>query len=154
MAWSAHNNIRDAAKWLYRKIELIEEKDRRIRSAKPHNYYRGAIFDAELGMDNIGGERNKTRPVLIISSNRLNKGDVVVVIPLSTKFRNDSNNNALYKNHYVLHQSKYTFLDCDSALKIENIRAIDTIRLRTYRGSLDLTDLLNLKNRILSTFGY
>lgn len=73
MAWDKNSNISDAAKWLKRKIELIESKDLLIRNkisrGTPYivQVKRGGIFDCELGYGNIGGEKNKTRPVLVLS---------------------------------------------------------------------------------------
>ena len=79
MAWDSNINIVDAAKWLKRKAELIEEKSVLIarRTARNTPYYvqayRGGIFDCELGHGNIGGEKNKTRPVLVIWSSCMRK---------------------------------------------------------------------------------
>lgn len=160
MGWDKHTNISDAAKWLKRKIELIENKDVLIQNKlKRGTTYiiqakRGGIFDCELGYGNIGGEKNKTRPVLILSNNSLNNGHTVVVVPLSTKFARLQNGMPKYKNHYLLKKSQYGFLDKDSAVKFEDIRNVDVARLRQFRGNVNVVDMKRMQKNIKFTFGY
>ena len=160
MAWDKNSNISDAAKWLKRKIELIESKDLLIRNkiARGTPYIvqvkRGGIFDCELGYGNIGGEKNKTRPVLVLSKNALNKGHTVVVVPLSTKFDLGANRLPKYPNHYLLKKAKYGFLDKDSVVKFEDLRSVDVVRLRQLRGNIDSTDMKRMKRNLLFISGY
>lgn len=161
MAWSSSSNIVEAAKWLKRKAELIEEKSKLIakktsRHAKCYVVvHRGGIFDCELGLGNIGGEKNKTRPVLIISDNMLNKGHTVLVVPLSTKFDlKPGTSLPKYANHYLLKQSIYPFLDADSVAKFEDMRSVDVVRLRKLRGNITKQDMKNMKKNLLFMCGY
>jgi len=160
MSWDKNTNVSDAAKWLKRKTELIETKDKLIqnKAARRTPYIvqakRGGIFECEIGYGNIGGEKNKTRPVLILSANLLNNGHTVVVVPLSTKFERWPNGLPKYKNHYLLKKSKYAFLDQDSAVKFEDIRSVDVVRLRQLRGNVDSVDMKRMKRNIMFTFGY
>ena len=161
MAWDSNGNIVDAAKWLKRKVELIEEKSVLIarRAARHTPYYaqvyRGGIFDCELGQGNIGGEKNKTRPVLVISRNLLNRGHTVLVVPLSTKFDRDTRTRLpKYPNHYLLRKSDYPFLDKDSVVKFEDLRSIDVVRLRKFRGNVRTKDMDRMKKNLLFTSGY
>lgn len=160
MSWTKEENIASAAKWLKRKIELIETKSILISNKKKRNIpyivqvKREGIFDCELGLGNIGGEKNKTRPVLIISKNILNNGHTVVVVPLSTKFDRDKNGLPKYNNHYVLRKSKYSFLDKDSAVKFEDTRNVDISRLGKLRGNIDSVDMKRMKKNLLFTMGY
>ena len=160
MAWSVLENISASSKWLKRKTELIEQKEQLIlqknTTGAPQivQAYRGAIFDAELGEGNIGGEKNKTRPVLIISPNQLNKGHTVVIVPLSTKFQLAQNGLPKYRNHYLLKKSDYPFLDQDSAVKFEDIRSIDVVRLRQLRGNISSDDMRRMENNLKFTCGY
>lgn len=160
MAWDKYTNVTDAATWLKRKVELIFEKDRLIRkkAATGAAYYvkvkRGGIFDCELGYANIGGEKNKTRPVLILSNNALNKGNTVVVVPLSTKYPVDASGKALFQNHYILYKSQYPFLDKDSAVKFEDIRSVDVVRLRQLRGNITKLDMKQMLKNLKFTMGY
>ena len=158
--WDKNTNISDSAKWLKRKIELIETKETLIHNkiARGTSYIvlvkRGGVFDCELGLGNVGGEKNKTRPVLILSNNSLNKGNTVVVVPLSTKFTKVSSGLAKYKNHYVLKKSQYSFLDADSAVKFEDIRSVDVVRLRKFRGNVDVNDMNRMQKNLNFTLGY
>lgn len=159
MAWNSYTNISDAAKWLRRKVELIEEKQLLVsknnRKSICLQIYRGGIFDCELGLDNIGCEKNKTRPVLVLSNNCLNKGHTVVIVPLSTKFeRKMDSGMAKYNNHYLLKKEDYPFLDTDSVVKFEDIRSVDVIRLRSLRGNIQKSDMDRMKRNLIFTCGY
>lgn len=160
MAWTLSENVVTSSKWLKRKTELIEEKEKLIQrktstgSSCFVQALRGGIFDAELGEGNIGGEKNKTRPVVIISRNELNKGHTVVVIPLSTKFRRDANGQPIYRNHYLLRTVDYPFLDADSVTKFEDIRSIDVVRLRNLRGNVTPVDMRRMEHALKYICGY
>ena len=160
MSWSVLENITASSKWLKRKTELIEEKEKLILrkqntgASELVQAYRGAIFDAELGEGNIGGEKNKTRPVLIISPNRLNKGHTIVVVPLSSKFQVDDSGMPKYQNHYLLKKADYPFLDQDSVVKFEDIRSIDVVRLRNLRGNISSNDMIRMERNLKFTCGY
>lgn len=158
--WDVNTNISDSAKWLKRKTELIEEKEVLIQNkiARGTSYIilvrRGGVFDCELGSGNIGGEKNKTRPVLVLSNNAINNGHTVVVVPLSTKFPSKSNGLPMYKNHYMLWQTKYSFLDANSVAKFEDIRSVDVVRLRQLRGNIDIVDMKRMEKCLNFTMGY
>ncbi|MCI8385385.1 MAG: type II toxin-antitoxin system PemK/MazF family toxin [Acutalibacter sp.] len=160
MTWTVFDNISQAGKWLKRKIELIEEKGRLLQAQASRGspyivlVHRGAVFDAELGLGNIGGEKNKTRPVVVLTPDRLNKGHTVVVVPLSTQFLVDNQGLPKYQNHYLLRKSDYPFLAKDSVTKFEDIRSIDVVRLRQRRGDISKEDMRRMKKAILFTLGY
>lgn len=156
--WNKEENIRDAGHWLARKVELIELKDRNKKKSIAIKIERGGIFNVELGQGNIGGEKNKTRPCLVLSQNNLNTGDTVVIIPLTTKFKTKTSPKGaiipMYRNHYILKKSKYGFLKDDSCVKCEDIKSVDKIRIQDRLGNVDLKDLKLIKNRLLFTMGY
>lgn len=160
MGWDVNTNISDAAKWLKRKVELIENKDTLIKNKVTRQtpyiiqVYRGDVFDCELGYGNIGGEKNKTRPVLVLSKNILNNGHTVIVVPLSTKFDRKPNGLPKYNNHYLLRRSKYPFLSQDSVVKFEDVRNVDVVRLMQFRGNVDAADMKRMKKNLLFTTGY
>ncbi len=160
MEWNKYDNVSAASKWLKRKIELVEEKEHLLfnqhrnvllshHSEPIKQIYRGGIFHAELGYGNIGGEKNKTRPVIVISQNRLNNGNTVVIAPLSTKFKRKKNGLPLYSNHYLLTKKKYPDLDKDSVVKFEDIRSIDVVRLRDIMCNVDKQDMGRMKRNLL-----
>lgn len=157
MAWNKEQNIRDAGYWLSRKIELIELKhNQNVQQTSP-KIFRGGVFNVELGKGNIGGEKNKKRPCLIISHNNLNNGDTVVIIPLTTKFPYKTTNSCKvpkYKNHYVFYKKDYPFLDDNSCIKCEDIRMIDKVRIRDHLGNIPVCHLNKLINSIKFTLGF
>ena len=46
-----------------------------------------------------------------------------------------------YKNHYLLKNSKYSFLRKTSCVKCEDIRNVDKVRLSDHLGNIDTYDL-------------
>ena len=157
MSWSKHENIRNASHWISRKIELIEKKDYQKQNKINPTIHRGGIFNVELGNGNIGSEKNKTRPCLVLSGNQLNGGDTVLIIPLSSKFKFNIVNGIkipAYKNHYLLYKSKYSFLNADSCVKFEDIRCVDKVRINNFLGNVELSDLSKMESRLKFTFGF
>lgn len=163
--WTKEENIKQAGIWLSRKIGLIDEKDallkarnrRAIRSGKKESIkeiFRGGVFHAELGTANIGGEKNKTRPVLVMSPNHMNKEHTVVVVPLSTKFKLKSDGTPMYNSQYLLKKSDYPLLDADSMVKFEDIRCIDVVRLRGLIFNVDKKEMKRMKKNLMETMGY
>lgn len=157
MSWTKEKNIRNAGHWLARAIELIELKDYQKRNGTVPTIYRGGVFNVELGEGNLGGEKNKRRPCLIISRNQLNSGDIVVLIPLTTKFKYNlvkGVKTPKYKNHYILLKSKYPFLNEDSCVKFEDIKTVDKVRIGEHLGNIDVKDLDLMRNRLLFAMGF
>ncbi len=139
MSWSKEENIKNAALWLSSKIKLIEDKHLLLEKQKQTQIntgvkpplriiYRGGVYWVDFGSGNLGAEKNKTRPALIISANHLNKAETVLVIPISSKFKYklDSHGNKipLYKNHFVLDNKKYPQLSEQSAVKCEDTKLL------------------------------
>lgn len=168
MAWNKNTNVRDAGVWLARKIQLIEEKAKLITrrdkkfiqmggtGKKPpiKQVYRAGIFYAELGVANIGGEKNKTRPVLVITPNSMNRDHTVVVVPLSTKFKLKPTGKPFYDSEYLLKKSDYPQLDADSMVKFQDIRCIDVVRIRQLICNVNSLDMKRMKKNLLAAMGY
>lgn len=157
MTWNKNDNIKDAACWLSELVKLVELKHRQITTKSIPRILRGGVFNVELGEGNIGGEKNKKRPSLVISHNNLNKGDTVVIIPLTTKFKYIEDNGIkkpCYANHYILHKANHPFLSDDSCVKCEDIRMVDKVRLKEHLGNISLRDLNKIKSRMEFTFGF
>ena len=157
MVWNKEVNIRNAGHWLSRQIELIELKHDQHVNGTIITIHRGGVFNVELGEGNIGGEKNKKRPCLVITRDTLNQGDTTVMFPLTTKFSYELKNGIKiprYKNHYILYKSDYPFLGNDSCVKCEDIRVIDKVRVREHLGNILPTHLSMLEKRILYTLGF
>lgn len=163
--WTKEENIRDSSVWLARKVQLIEEKhnlleEQKMKIQNTNSYvpiktvYRGSIYRAELGEGNIGGEKNKDRPVLVLSPNRLNKGNTVVVAPISSKFPKNPNGLPKHKNHYLLKKRDHPELDKDSVVKFEDIRSIDVVRIGDHVFDVNKIEMEKMKSRLLFMYGY
>jgi len=158
MGWNKNDNIDAVKKSLATTIGLIEKKDKLVK--KNNNTWpifkikRGEVFVTELGNGNVGGEKNKKRPTLVLSSNDLNKGQTVIIVPLSTKFRRDDDGNPRFSSHYLLKKSDNPFLKHDSVIKFEDIRTIDMVRLETKLGEIIGDDLKRMKKCLHFAFGY
>ncbi|MBN3034890.1 MAG: type II toxin-antitoxin system PemK/MazF family toxin [Bacteroidales bacterium] len=102
------------------------------------------IWIADLNQK-IGTEPGKTRPVVVVQTNLLNKipHHSTIICPITTNIKNDSEilRVHLQKGIGNLHQ------DCD--IMIDQVRAIDNNRLikRTGKLSRELSDIIknNLK---------
>jgi len=157
MRWNKEKNIRDASCWLSEKVKLIEIKDYQKNNNINPQIFRGGIFNIDLGSGNVGGEKNKIRPCLVISRNTLNSGDTIVIVPLTTKFPYKivrSKKVPRYNNHFIFYKSKYNFLRDDSCIKFEDIRCVDKVRVKELIGNISPDDLKLLKNRITFTLGF
>lgn len=133
-------------------------RDRKIqksgRRESIKEIYRGGVFHAELGTANIGGEKNKTRPVLVMTPNHMNKEHTVVVVPLSTKYKLTSDGMPLYNSQYLLKKSDYPLLEADSMIKFEDIRCIDVVRLRGFIFNVKKEEMKRMRKNLLETMGY
>ena len=105
------------------------------------------IWIANLNPQN-GTEPGKTRPVVIVQSNLLNKMNhpSTIVCPITTKVRNDVNILRIHlkKGMSNLHQ------DCDIIL--DQVRSIDNKRLINKVGDLPKDVNYQLKENLLILF--
>lgn len=148
------NKFENLLRWTAHKLKL-EEKFMRNNQAN-WKVPRGAIYPCFLG-ENIGFEKSKleSRPVLVISSDEVNKNSGnVVIVPLSKNIKyildNDGNptNNLKYDWHYVLKRSKYIRLNHDSAIQCEDIRVVSKTRLGKFICFVERDDMKEISKRI------
>jgi mRNA interferase MazF len=100
---------------------------------------RGDVFWARLD-PTVGSELQKTRPVVVLSINPLNKArKTVVVVPLSTSAPAIEFLNVALKG--------------GSVARCEHIRAIDKTRLADRIGSISDTDMAKIEEGIARIFG-
>ncbi len=100
---------------------------------------RGDVFWARLD-PTVGSELQKTRPVIVLSINPLNKArKTVVVVPLSTSAPAIEFLNVALKG--------------GSVARCEHIRAIDKTRLADRIGSISDTDMAKIEEGIARIFG-
>src|SRR5205085_11517412 len=93
------------------------------------NIKRGNIYLANLN-PTLGSEINKTRPVVVVSNDLNNEyNNIITVIPLTSNIRR------VFKFE-VLVLAGTGNLPKDSKIKVDQIRAIDKLRLGKEIGSL------------------
>lgn len=115
----------------------------------------GQIWYCDLGY-NIGTEKNKMRPVLVMSNNKVNNSEKVVVVCLTdAKGKTNANNLPVQDSWFLLysatededkmlspgrtvpnHMHTYDFLEKDSMVQCEEIRAVSKSRLDVFRGCI------------------
>lgn len=141
--------------WNVKKIELAKKWIDNSEIQRKRSMIQNAVYLCDLG-ENIGSEQSNFRPVVIISNNKFNNGNNVVIVPLSTTLKTTINKKGVevpkYRTHYFLKKSKYTFLSKDSCAKCEHITTVSRIRLGAYLGSIDSEDLDKIKIRISGIF--
>lgn len=107
---------------------------------------RGDIYYADLSPV-TGAEEGGMRPVVIISNNKINRYTptvtVAVIISRTVKPKETS----------VKISSDMGILSRDSTVLLEQIRTIDTIRLKDYIGYLDDETMQRIDNAIIAALG-
>ena len=157
----------DLACWLKDKIHYHNNSKRLTIKRTQVNY--GEIWYCDLGY-NIGAEKNKCRPVLVISNNKINQSEKIVVLCFTDAKRKLNPNNLPAQDSWFLlysatvddsmkifsgrtipaNMSSYTFLEKDSIIQCEEIKTISKARLDTKRGCigrLNPSDFEMVKNK-------
>ena len=114
---------------------------------------RGQVFNCHLG-ENLGDEKNKHRPVLVVSINNINlRSTTLIVAPLSKTLKRRPDGGPRLASHYFLNSKKYTFLSADSAVQCEDMRSITKARLTQLLGQIDQTDMEEIEKRLRYVLG-
>lgn len=153
--------------WHPEKINLAHEWIDQEKAIKGKGVVRGAVHYCSLGQ-NIGNEQNEDRPVIIVSSDRINStSGNVLVAPLSKtlkpKLDRETRQPVLtangkpipkFSSHTFLFKDKYDFLTYDSAVMTEEIKSVSKARLKDHLGTVnDPADLRRLDTRIKWSLG-
>ena len=108
---------------------------------------RGDIYYADLSPV-IGSEQGGVRPVLIIQNDVGNKySPTIIAAAITSKI-----NKAKMPTHIELAANEYG-LSKDSVILLEQIRTIDTQRLREKIGRLDTDMMLRVDKALFISFG-
>ena len=134
----------------------------------------GEIWYCDLGY-NVGTEKNKIRPVLVLSNNKVNQAEKVVIVSITdAKGKLNARDLPLQDSWYLLYSNTtddnkkiypgrlirkgntpYEFLEKDSIVQCEEIRAVSKARLDAARkciGTLDSKDFNNIKQKLIRTY--
>ncbi len=141
------------AGWLKEKVHYHNNSKRTKIKRTQVNY--GEVWYCDLGY-NIGAEKNKCRPVLVMSNNNINQSEKVVVLCMTdAKGKLNSRNLPVQDSWFLLYSTTvdddkkifpgrtipikmtpYTFLEKDSIVQCEEIKAVSKARLDTTRGCI------------------
>jgi len=141
------------ASWLKDKVNY--NRISKYKSSRNRQVLNGEIWYCDLGY-NVGTEKNKLRPVLVVSNNKINNSEKVVVVSITdAKGKLNANNLPAQDSWLLLYSNttdddkmfspgrtipstmhSYSFLDKDSMLQCEEIRAISKSRLDATKGCI------------------
>ncbi|MDI6495519.1 type II toxin-antitoxin system PemK/MazF family toxin [Leuconostoc lactis] len=147
--------VKSIKSWSLKKVQKQKdyEKNRQVQDHK--RVYQGKIYNVNFG-SNLGYEIDKLRPALVISSESYNEipNGMAVVIPLTKNVQIKEDGTPVFKHHFILEKEKFGFLDCDSTLKIDQIRSVANRRIDVKHlwGSLDENTLKAVKNKVSQFF--
>lgn len=143
-------------------------------AVKKRNILAGEVWECDLGY-NVGEEKNKKRPVLVVSNNRINRtGKVVVLCITGARGKVDDQRSSPFHNSWYLLYSNterqdmmfkpgrtvprtkhtYDFLDKDSIIQCEEIKSVSKSRLDLSGpiGSIEPEDLRIIKSKMKAVF--
>jgi mRNA interferase MazF len=155
--------------WLHKKLGYHKISNHRVEKNK--QVILGEIWQCDLGY-NIGEEKNKVRPAMVISNNSINRTGKAVVICITDAQNKVNRFNLPPQNSWYLLYSdtadvtkmfapgrvipsgatRYTFLDKDSVLQCEEIRSVSKTRLLSRVGNINPTDLVRIKEKMKKVF--
>lgn len=156
----------DLVEWQSAKLKYDQKAH--MESVRRLQVNQGEIWDCDFGK-NVGHEKNDTRPVLVISSNQVNRGAKVLVVPITDASRNMGKGILpRFQYWYLIHTTshnpekwwspqrvvpkdaiQYSFLTKDSVIQLDEIRSVSKARLSNKRSShIDSKDLVKIKSII------
>lgn len=127
----------------------------KFNTSKHRQVLHGQIWFCDLGY-NVGTEKNKMRPVLVMSNNKINNSEKVVVVCITdAKGKVNARCLPIQDSWFLLYSDTedeekqvipgraipasmhtYEFLDKDSMIQCEEIRAVSKARLDANRGCI------------------
>ena len=109
--------------------------------------YRGQIYYADLE-PSFGSEQGGIRPVLIVQNDMGNKySPTTIIVAITAKIHSKQN---LPTHHRI---SASVGLKSDSIVLLEQIRTIDTARLRDYVGTISHHDIKQIESKRIISLG-
>ena len=157
--------------WISTKFQL--HMNSLTNSVKKRTINVGEIWNCDLGF-NIGDEKNKKRPVLVISNNRINQSGKVIVLFMTDAlgkvdtvknfpkqnswyllFSTTTDNDMMFKAGRRIPKNKIAY-DClhkDTIVQCEEIRSVSKSRFDSMiMGTIDPNDLKIIKAKLKTVF--
>lgn len=110
---------------------------------------KGDVYYCDLGKS-IYSEQKGTRPVLIVQNNFGNKHSPTTIVCPITGYKE---NKSKLPTHIKLCEDQFDFLDKDSIILTEQVRAIDKHRLKDCVGRIDDITMIKVENALQISFG-
>ena len=109
----------------------------KFNTNKHRQVLHGQIWFCDLGY-NVGTEKNKMRPVLVMSNNKINNSEKVVQDSWFLLYSDteDEEKQVIPGRTIPASMHTYEFLDKDSMIQCEEIRAVSKSRLDANRGCI------------------
>ncbi|MDO3409895.1 type II toxin-antitoxin system PemK/MazF family toxin [Saccharibacillus sp. CPCC 101409] len=150
-----YNRYSEVIDW----FALQKKINEKYTGGRGHFFPRKAIVTAFLG-ENVGFEKNKVRPAIVVSvdSNNQTSGNVAIV-PL-TKEENKIDRTTgkpvskrLLASQYKLFKSKYGKLNHNSIVQCEDVRIVSKARIGDVIDFIDDADMKQISKRLKYFFG-
>lgn len=111
---------------------------------KEIKYEKGNVYYASLDPI-IGSEQNGVRPVVVLQNNIGNKySPTIIIAPLTEVLKKET-----LPTHIKIPKTR--FLKYDSMILLEQIRTIDKVRIKSYLGKLQSSQLQDIDNALIKT---
>lgn len=168
---SLEQDYYNIGKWVGDKLHY--HKISYYNSIKRKQVLQGEIWECDLGY-NIGEEKNKKRPVLVVSNNFINRtGKVIVACITDAKgkikpsshvpyydswhllYSNTTDDNKMFRPGRTIPKKaiSYSFLDKDSVVQCEELRFVSKARLSANKcGSIDPRDFTKIQDKLKNVF--
>lgn len=146
-----YNRHLEAMKWLVEATDLNESYSLGNYTFIP----RGRIVNVNYG-ENVGFEKNLTRPSIIVSVDSSNQSSGnVLVIPMTKKTNKAKGGRPfrLLRSQYLLLKSNYTGLAFDSVVQCEDIRSVSKARLGDLLDTVTEEDMKEIDKRLSYIIG-
>lgn len=146
-----YNRHLEAMKWLVEATDLNEGYSLGNYTFIP----RGRIVNVNYG-ENVGFEKNLTRPSIIVSVDSSNQSSGnVLVIPMTKKTNKAKGGRPfrLLRSQYLLLKSNYTGLAFDSVVQCEDIRSVSKARLGDLLDTVTEEDMKEIDKRLSYIIG-
>lgn len=164
------NDYFNIGTWIKEKMNYHKQSD--YKSIKHKQINQMEIWICDFGY-NIGQEKNKKRPVIILSNNRANRSGKVLVAPITDAANKINNSNLPIQNTWYLLYSEtrilskmfkpnrvipknatsYYWLDKDSIIQCEEMTSVSKARLlKSKIGDLEKDDWNKLIKKINNVF--
>lgn len=146
------SKVQSLQTWFHDKVKISNKHDQNKRDVNNRVVFQGEVYNCFIG-ENIGNEKNKTRPVLVLSNNQYNS-QLVIIAPLTTTYKKKKEGKFFpkYSTDYVVLKRNYKELRKDSAVDLLQLRSISKARLDNLIFEINDYDLKKINSKLKTIF--